>query len=927
MDLEARDAALDETCAELLRETEAQLEARGRASIDRRQGLSSLCLVRWMVRRWSDREDSWGALVHLEPRFLPPEPAPLLADALAQARGGWLFCSAGWRERFELRSLAAEARKAGARLLLESGRLGPPLPAAAIRRLRHLDGFHLVASDPSLRNLRRAVLAYCRAQGILHLHGQPGTGRRSLARWAHALLDDRNLETLGAGESSMPAEGRWQLVEQLSELEPTQLAPLRGQIRRREQRYPRFTVHEQDNAPDRPRHPALEPLVGSSPALSQLLTRTERFARSPLPMLVLGETGTGKELIARAIHELSGRRGRYVVIDLNTRNETFVESALFGHVRGAFTGAAKARSGAAVEADGGTLFLDEIGNLSPRSQAKLLRLLEAREVQPLGSDSCQSVDVRIVAATNVDLEELVRTGDFRGDLYYRFNPSATLRVPALRERPGDIPELSRHFLQKMFPERSPDLSEDALRRLSSWPWRGNVRELRHIVEAAAVESEGQRIEVAHLGSLAQATCREAPLIVVSSESPEERQRNWGLTRSEIQALTAVTLELPPLGDRGPLAIRNAVLGLLAGRPIRSRALAVLERRSWWGNYTELVSDMAAIRGSINGPVDIPELEQRLPNLLDGLDRAPLRMVLFPSIHNGHLVGLEREFSERGILIGRTSQLSELRPRAGDRRLEQRWQAIESLAGSASLGLLNLSFLGRLSRAHLLLLRDAGGMVVHKLPGAPLRVLAGPLDANSELFEVKTGNAVEIGTAGEIQVVDEQREQPYLRLLAFTGAAAGALEPGSLERFAAEPAERTLGVPQRRKQVWGLRDFEVQALAETLVRALTEPGSLASQLRGAAREWLESAPQPGRLSRQLPPHPVVLAAVRPRRERGLAGSPARTPGGLGERSGSLAQAARRYPAFGRARGLSREALAPPRQARALRYTGTGRQARA
>lgn len=842
MDLEARDAELDDACARLLHEVETELEGRGWARIDRRPGVSSLCLVRWMVRRWSDRDGSWAALVHLDPRQLPAEHAALLADSLSQARDGWLFLSDGWQERFELRALAADARRAGVRLLLDSGREGQPLPKAAVRRLKQLDNFHLVASDPSLRSLRRAVLAYCRAHGILHLHGQPGTGRRSLARWAHALLDDRNLETQGVGAARMPAEGRWQLVEQLGELEPAQLAPLRAQIRRREQRYPRFTAHEQDDSPQRPQHPALEPLVGSSPALSQLLSKTARFARSPLPILVLGETGTGKELIARAIHELSERRGRYVAIDLNTRNETFVESALFGHVRGAFTGAVKARAGAAVEADRGTLFLDEIGNLSPRSQAKLLRLMEAREVQPLGSDSCQQVDVRIVAATNVDLEELVRTGDFRGDLYYRFNPSATLRVPALRERPGDIPELARHFLRRMVPEQTPELSEAALRRLAGWPWRGNVRELRHIVEAAAVESEGRRIEVAHLGGLAQATTQDAPLIVVSSESAEERQRSWGLTRSEIQALTAVTLELPPLGDRGPLAVRNAVLGLLAGRPIRSRALAVLERRSWWGNYTELVSDLAAIRGSIHGCVDLPELEERLPNLLDGLDRAPLRLLLFPSVHNGHLVGLEREFSERAVLVGRTSQLAELRPGSGDRRLEQRWQAIESLAASSSLGLLNLSFLGRLSRAHLLLLREAGGLVVHKLPGAPLRVMAGPLDASSELFEVRGSSGVEIGTAGEIQVVDEQREQPYLQLLAFAGGAAGVVEPGWLARFEAEPAERTLGVPQRRKQVWLLRDFEVQALASTLVRALAEPGSLASQLRCAARQWLEGDPK-------------------------------------------------------------------------------------
>jgi DNA-binding NtrC family response regulator len=229
------------------------------------------------------------------------------------------------------------------------------------------------------------------------------------------------------------------------------------------------------------------PLVGQSAVMRELFATLERVARSEATVLVEGETGTGKELIARAVHDASGRiGGPFVVVDAAAIPRDLFESHLFGHERGAFTGAAQKRVGLLEEADGGTLVLDELGELPLALQPKLLRALEAREVVPLGSNEPRRVDVRLVAATNRDLAAEVNRGAFRDDLYYRL-AVVRLVVPPLRERPDDVRPLVAHFVtEAVGAARAPAvlerIDEANWRALEAHPWPGNVRELRNMVD-------------------------------------------------------------------------------------------------------------------------------------------------------------------------------------------------------------------------------------------------------------------------------------------------------------------------------------------------------------------------------------------------------------------------------------------------------------
>jgi transcriptional regulator with GAF, ATPase, and Fis domain len=221
------------------------------------------------------------------------------------------------------------------------------------------------------------------------------------------------------------------------------------------------------------------PMVGRSVAMRELFARMGKLALSDAPVLVHGETGTGKELVARAIHEASARaRGPYVVVDCAALPETLLESELFGHAKGAFTGATSARRGAIEVAEGGTVFLDEIGELPLTMQPKLLRLLESRTVRRLGETDARPVDVRFIAATHRDLARMVNEGSFREDLYFRL-AVLPLAVPPLRDRGEDIPLLVERFLPKGA-HLDPDVVAECARR----PWAGNVRELRSFVERA-----------------------------------------------------------------------------------------------------------------------------------------------------------------------------------------------------------------------------------------------------------------------------------------------------------------------------------------------------------------------------------------------------------------------------------------------------------
>lgn len=229
-----------------------------------------------------------------------------------------------------------------------------------------------------------------------------------------------------------------------------------------------------------------DPMVGASQAMVGLKQLIARAAPSDANILILGETGTGKELVARAIHSNSPRASSpFVALDCSTLNETVVESELFGHVKGAFTGAHASSSGLIASADKGTLFLDEVGELPPTLQPKLLRVLQQREVRPVGGTKSRLVDVRIVAATNRDLEQEVAGGRFRRDLFYRLGVVA-MHVPPLRERREDIAPLIQYFLGRYGSRTAPEksVSPQALELLETYAWPGNVRELENVIQRA-----------------------------------------------------------------------------------------------------------------------------------------------------------------------------------------------------------------------------------------------------------------------------------------------------------------------------------------------------------------------------------------------------------------------------------------------------------
>jgi DNA-binding NtrC family response regulator len=249
-------------------------------------------------------------------------------------------------------------------------------------------------------------------------------------------------------------------------------------------------------------------IVGRSRVMEEIIDRAERVAATKSTVLITGETGTGKELIARAIHNRSAQRDMPLIkVNCAAIPESLLESELFGHVRGAFTGAATTKKGKFALADGGTIFLDEIGTMTPTLQSKLLRVLQEREFEPLGSERSEKVDVRVIAATNRDLRQMVAEGKFQEDLFYRLNV-IPIELPPLRERRDDIPALVDHFLKKHAQRtgRSIDRIEDSvLAGLQQYDWPGNVRELENTIERAVVLSTGPVITARSISVLGAVT--------------------------------------------------------------------------------------------------------------------------------------------------------------------------------------------------------------------------------------------------------------------------------------------------------------------------------------------------------------------------------------------------------------------------------------
>ena len=272
-------------------------------------------------------------------------------------------------------------------------------------------------------------------------------------------------------------------------------------------------------------------IVGRSPQLAAALALAEKVARHPSTVLVTGESGTGKELVARYMHQASPRApAPFVAVNCGAIPEQLLESELFGHTKGAFTGATSDRDGLFAEADGGTLFLDELGELPMPLQVKLLRVLQEGEVRRVGDNVSRAVDVRVVAATARDLESDVAEGKFRADLFYRVNV-VRIHLPALRERTEDVPELVRHFIDR-FNRRLGLQVEHAtpatMRALMEYPWHGNVRELEYVIERAMVLTDGSQLDIAQLSGLTTrppaAAAASSPLDLSVKRRTEELER-------------------------------------------------------------------------------------------------------------------------------------------------------------------------------------------------------------------------------------------------------------------------------------------------------------------------------------------------------------------------------------------------------------------
>ena len=324
-------------------------------------------------------------------------------------------------------------------------------------------------------------------------------------------------------------------------------------------------------------------IIGNSPVLLNLLRQVEQFARIDSTVLILGETGTGKELIARAIHDRSPRKNRALVkVNCGAISAGLVESELFGHVKGAFTGAIANRDGRFKLADGGTIFLDEVGELPLDTQVKLLRVLQEQEFEPIGSSRTIRVNVRVVAATNRELEEMVREGKFRADLFYRLSV-VPLRVPALRERTIDLPLLVAFFVQKCAKKLGRQVhtvGEDVLRQLSNYSWPGNVRELQNVIERAVILSPGDTLVLAEkLPAAAAATAHVKTIKTIPIEAAREADSAGTLDVVERRHIESILNQAQWLieGERGaarilgmsPSTLRSRMQKLGIQRPSRS----------------------------------------------------------------------------------------------------------------------------------------------------------------------------------------------------------------------------------------------------------------------------------------------------------------------------------------------------------------------
>ena len=276
-------------------------------------------------------------------------------------------------------------------------------------------------------------------------------------------------------------------------------------------------------------------IISGAPEMMKVAKTIERVASADVSVMLLGASGTGKELLARAVHEKSGRKGEFVAINCATIPETLLEAELFGYERGAFTGAVKSNVGKIEMAQGGTLFLDEVGDIPLPLQVKLLRFLQERVIERIGGRQPIAVDTRIVCATHQDLEAMIADGRFREDLYYRL-AEIVVKIPSLAERPGDAVLLARHFVNRFGKElntKVQSLSADALAAIDGYPWPGNVRELENRIKRAVIMADGKSVSAEDLDLPGSADQGELPInLRAARETADRRAIRQALSRTE-----------------------------------------------------------------------------------------------------------------------------------------------------------------------------------------------------------------------------------------------------------------------------------------------------------------------------------------------------------------------------------------------------------
>ncbi len=299
---------------------------------------------------------------------------------------------------------------------------------------------------------------------------------------------------------------------------------------------------------------AVHGIIGNSPGIQHVLRMISRLKDTRTPVLIAGESGTGKELVARALHYRGTFASRpFVAVDCGSLVPTLIESELFGYEKGAFTGALRSKSGLLQSADTGTIFLDEVGELPLEMQAKILRFLQEKEVRPVGSNQKVKVDVRIMAATNRDLEAEYKKGTFRKDLYFRLNV-VTIHLPPLRERRSDIPVLVNWFLERLAPGRNIQVGAGAMKSLLAYDWPGNVRELENCLERAVALGDQRRIDNADLPP-AIAGAEDADEIVVAEVSPPSSPA------TDLEDIERATIERVFTQVKGDKALAGKMLGI------------------------------------------------------------------------------------------------------------------------------------------------------------------------------------------------------------------------------------------------------------------------------------------------------------------------------------------------------------------------------